>query len=110
METGHESAPMQTGDIVQVSIVIPTFRREFLLPRLLKRCVGQVGLASEALEILVIDNTPEATALPIAKPIIAASPVRIRYVHEPRPGISHARNRGVAEAKGDLIAFIDDDE
>ena len=33
-----------------------------------------------------------------------------RYVHEPRPGISHARNRGVAEAKGDFVAFIDDDE
>lgn len=95
---------------VQVSVVIPTFRREHLLPRLLERCAGQGGLGPRALEVVVVDNTPEATARPIVLPVAAASPVSIRYVHEPRPGISHARNRGVAEARGELIAFIDDDE
>jgi cellulose synthase/poly-beta-1,6-N-acetylglucosamine synthase-like glycosyltransferase len=34
---------------------------------------------------------------------------RFRYVHEPRPGLSCARNRGVVEASGDIIAFTDDD-
>ena len=95
---------------VQVSIVIPTFRREHLLPRLLERCVGQGGLGPRALEIVVVDNTAEATARPIVEPIAAASPIRIRYLHEPRPGISHARNRGVGEATGEFIAFVDDDE
>ena len=95
---------------VQVSIVIPSFRREHLLPRLLERCVGQGGLGPRALEIIVVDNTPEATARAIIEPIAASSPVLILYLHEPRPGISHARNRGVEAARGEFIAFIDDDE
>jgi N-acetylglucosaminyldiphosphoundecaprenol N-acetyl-beta-D-mannosaminyltransferase len=95
---------------VQVSIVIPTFRREHLLARLLERCVGQGGLGPQELEIIVVDNTPEATARPVVQPFIDGLPAAIRYAHEPRPGISHARNRGVAEAKGDFVAFIDDDE
>lgn len=94
----------------QVSIVIPTYRREHLLPRLLERCIGQGGLGPQALEIIVVDNTPEATARWLVEKAAATSPVRIRYLHEAKPGISHARNRGVAEADGEFIAFIDDDE
>lgn len=93
-----------------VSIVIPTFRREELLPRLLDRCAGQGGLGAAALEIIVIDNTPEGSAGSIVERSAAQSATVIRYVHEPRPGIAHARNRGVAESRGEFIAFIDDDE
>jgi exopolysaccharide biosynthesis WecB/TagA/CpsF family protein len=98
------------GVPVEVSIVIPTFRREHLLTRLLERCAGQGGLGPQALEIIVVDNTPEATARPLVERAAAGSPVRIRYQHEPRPGISHARNRGVAAARGHFVVFIDDDE
>ena len=34
---------------------------------------------------------------------------RLRNVFEPRQGLSHARNRALAEAKGDIVSFIDDD-
>lgn len=95
---------------VLVSIVIPTYRREELLPRLLDRCASQGGLGAAALEIVVVDNTPEASARPIVERSTAQSAAAIRYVHEPRPGIAHARNRGVAESLGEFIAFIDDDE
>ena len=95
---------------VLVSIVIPTYRREDLLPRLLDRCASQGGLGAAALEIVVVDNTPEGSARPIVERSAAQSAVAIRYVHEPRPGIAHARNRGIAESQGEFIAFIDDDE
>jgi exopolysaccharide biosynthesis WecB/TagA/CpsF family protein len=95
---------------VQISVVIPTFRREHLLPRLLQRCAAQEGLAPDGYEVVVVDNTPESTARVIVTNLAARAPVSIRYVHEPRAGISHARNRGIAEAQGELIAFIDDDE
>jgi succinoglycan biosynthesis protein ExoM len=38
------------------------------------------------------------------------APFPIHYVHEPRPGVAHARNAGMAKASGELIAFLDDDE
>ena len=95
---------------VLVSIVVPTFRREELLPRLLERCAVQGGLGSAALEVVVVDNTPEATARAIVERAAERSATGIRYVHEPRPGIAHARNRGIAESQGEFIAFVDDDE
>lgn len=95
---------------VLVSIVVPTFRREELLPRLLERCAVQGGLGSAALEVLVVDNTPEGTARAIVERVAARSATAIRYLHEPRPGIGHARNRGIADSRGEFIAFVDDDE
>ncbi|MGD9510287.1 MAG: WecB/TagA/CpsF family glycosyltransferase [Geminicoccaceae bacterium] len=95
---------------VLVSIVVPTFRREELLPRLLERCAVQGGLGSAALEVVVVDNTPEASARAIVERVAARTATAIRYIHEPRPGIGHARNRGIAESRGEFIAFVDDDE
>jgi exopolysaccharide biosynthesis WecB/TagA/CpsF family protein len=95
---------------VQTSIVIPTFRREHFLPRLLERCAAQEGLPSDSYEIVIVDNSPEMSARTIIANLTAGSAAKVRYVHEPRPGISHARNRGILEARGDFVAFIDDDE
>lgn len=55
-------------------------------------------------EVLIIDNAPSG---PGTRDLLRKYP--FRYVLEPRPGLDWARNRGIAEAKGDIIAFIDDD-
>jgi cellulose synthase/poly-beta-1,6-N-acetylglucosamine synthase-like glycosyltransferase len=62
-----------------------------------------------AFEVVVVDNAPssEATKECIAREF--GSDDRIRYVREPRPGLSCARNRGISEAVADIIAFTDDD-
>jgi GT2 family glycosyltransferase len=67
------------------------------------------ALSYDNVEIIVVDNAPddEATASMVAE--VAAVEPRIRYVRESRPGLSCARNRGAAEATGELIAFTDDD-
>ncbi|MXN66627.1 glycosyltransferase [Stappia sp. GBMRC 2046] len=62
-----------------------------------------------SLEIVVVDNSASGIAQHWVEAAAAAGDP-VRYVHEPRPGISHARNAGVAEAKGEFLAFIDDDE
>jgi GT2 family glycosyltransferase len=64
------------------------------------------GLAESTrdLEILVIDNSPDASAAPVV-----ARHATVRYVTEPRPGLDHARNRGVAESSRPIVAFTDDD-
>ena len=55
-------------------------------------------------EILVIDNNSTDTT----REVVAGFP-GVRYVFEPRVGLSHARNRGFAEARGDYVAYADDD-
>jgi GT2 family glycosyltransferase len=55
-------------------------------------------------EIVVVDNSADANAAGVC----AARPT-VRYVHEPRPGLSFARNAGIAAGSGRLVAFTDDD-
>lgn len=78
-----------------------------------KRTIGSVYAQrlSEALtfEMIVVDNTPGGSARGWVEALSHLEPSP-RYVHEPRPGISHARNAGVAAAQGEFLAFIDDDE
>ena len=59
-------------------------------------------------EILVVDNnSTDGTAEYLQAKMKAAS--RIRYSRETQQGLSHARNRGVEEAAGHIIAYVDDD-
>jgi len=66
-------------------------------------------LTYEPLEILVVDNAPstDATRALVAK--AACDDPRIRYTAEPKPGLSVARNHGLANCRYDLVAFTDDD-
>jgi len=58
------------------------------------------------LDILVVDNAPTSDA---TERLIEGSYPEVRYVREPRPGLDWARNRAVAEARGEIIAYTDDD-
>ena len=61
---------------------------------------------ADRLDLLVVDNAPSIDAT--AECVRARGP-RFRYVCEPRPGLDWARNRAVLEARGDIVAFTDDD-
>lgn len=111
------------GAEIAASVVICTHRRPELLDACLGSLIGQrVGGARGAApaiadsmvhEILVIDNSPQAEGRAVAErrqAAFAREGVPLRYILEERPGVSFARNRGVLEAAGELIAFIDDDE
>jgi glycosyltransferase involved in cell wall biosynthesis len=52
-------------------------------------------------EIILVDNHD--------KPTIVVDDERLRVVHEPRRGLNFARNRGVVEARGKVVAYVDDD-
>jgi glycosyltransferase involved in cell wall biosynthesis len=57
------------------------------------------------LEVLVIDNAPSSDA---TRGVVERAGVA-RYVRESRPGLNVARNRALREARGDIVAFTDDD-
>ncbi|MBP1466130.1 glycosyltransferase [Candidatus Chloroploca sp. M-50] len=72
----------------------------------MRRCLpGLARLAEAGYEVLVVDNNPssEATAQ-----LVAQYPL-IRYLCEPLPGLDRARNRGLLSARGEIVAFTDDD-
>ncbi len=83
----------------RATVVVPTMvsRRDQLL-----RCVRSLTeLDYPDYEVIVVDNRP-AGAPPAQLP-------GVRVVRETRPGISAARNRGLQEATGEIVAFTDDD-
>ncbi|MBN9736078.1 glycosyltransferase [Pseudonocardia sp. P1] len=87
-----------------VTVVVATRNR----PESLARCLRAV-LASDhpALSVVVVDNDPDDERTQQA--VTATGSPRVRYVREPRRGASVGRNRGLAEARTDLVAFTDDD-
>lgn len=87
-----------------LSIVVPTFRREALLPPLFARVAEQVSALPHPVELVLVDNAPDASARTVTAPDF------VRYIHEPRTGVAEARNRGVAEACGTHVIFLDDDQ
>ncbi|WP_413204073.1 glycosyltransferase family 2 protein [Rhodospirillum sp. A1_3_36] len=103
----------QTNDStgIQVSILIPTYKRPELLRRALLTCAEQLDVNFSHVEILVVDNDPEASARPLLEEVKDGwhGPTLLTF-HEPRPGISHARNTAVAMAQGRYLVFLDDDQ
>ncbi|WP_307844990.1 glycosyltransferase family 2 protein [Actinotalea solisilvae] len=96
-----------------------TFRRpddlRDALPALLEHVerLGGASASSDAArdvaELVVVDNDTVPSAREVVEAYAADRPVR--YVHEPRPGIAAARNRGLDACAGsDLLVFVDDDE
>jgi glycosyltransferase involved in cell wall biosynthesis len=91
---------------VELSVAICTRdRRESLL-----RCIASLTAPAEARwELLVIDNASRDDTRSACESLSDAFPTHLRVVYEPRPGLSHARNRALAEARGRIVVFIDDD-
>ena len=86
---------------IGISVIVCTRDRAGQLANCL---IHLLPLKYEAFEIIVVDNAPSSDE---TKDITANLPVR--YVREERPGLNWARNRGIAEAKYDIVAFTDDD-
>ncbi len=89
---------------MKLSILIPAYRRPAGLAEILTRLTPQVA-AHPGTEVIVVDNDPDASARAVAGGFGG-----VRYVHETRRGVVHARNRGIAEATGRHVIFLDDDE
>jgi GT2 family glycosyltransferase len=92
--------PPQPG-ATDVSLIVCTRDR---LDDLAACLDGLTRLSPAPVEIIVVDNSGDGNA----RGLVSRFPV-CRYVAEPRPGLSRARNAGIAAASCDIIAFTDDD-
>ena len=95
---------------MSISVLIPTLRRPEALARAVRSVMGQTGVERTLTEIVVVDNSPEGSARAGVERLADGAAVPVLYVHEPSPGVATARNSGLAVARGELIAFLDDDE
>jgi GT2 family glycosyltransferase len=103
---GSEGRPDRDMALPSISIVIPT---NLARPDELLGCLASLSLLQYPdFDIVVIDNRSHAAVFAAPADAVRAVP-GVRVVHEPRPGISAARNAGVAAATGDVIVFTDDD-
>jgi glycosyltransferase involved in cell wall biosynthesis len=93
-----------------VSIVIPTQRRPEGLARAAASVLRQRGVDGRDLELVIVDNDAAPSAAEAARRLSTTAPFPVIYVHEPAPGVANARNAGMTAARGELIAFLDDDE
>lgn len=91
---------------IQITAVVCTFNRCDLLRAAVGSLLEQ-SLAQTHYNVLVIDNSPSGAAVQALAGEFSSAPVRL--IHETSLGLSHARNRALAEAEAPLVAFLDDD-
>jgi GT2 family glycosyltransferase len=89
-----------------VSVIVPTHNR----PERISACVRSLlALRYPHYEIIVVDNAPSSDAAAALIQQTYREMPQVRYVREDHPGASWARNCGMRAAKGEILAFVDDD-
>lgn len=87
-----------------ISVVIPLYNKEESIASTLQAVLNQTFTDYEI--VIVNDGSTDNSVAEVRK----VQDDRIRLIHQQNAGVSAARNRGIEEAKGDLIAFLDADD
>lgn len=87
-----------------ISVVIPLYNKEKQIAHTLQSVFNQTFQNFEV--VIVDDGSTDGSVSEVEK----FSDLRIRLIHQKNAGVSAARNRGIEEAKSDLIAFLDADD
>jgi glucosyl-dolichyl phosphate glucuronosyltransferase len=91
-----------------ISVVVCTYNRSEMLSDTLQSWLG-VDKDKSVTELIVVDNNSTDQTQEVVKEFTANYCKDLKSVFEPRPGLSFARNRGIEEAEGTIVAFVDDD-
>lgn len=103
----HDPLP----DPITATVCVCTMRRPESLRRLLGSLSAQVSEADSPLppfEVVVVDNDADGSAAGIVEEF--STDLSLRYAIEPQRGLATARNACVRRARGEFLAFVDDDE
>ena len=102
------SSKKNTHEIVppKISIIVPIYNVELYLARCLESILKQ---KFSNFEVILIDDGSSDNCGAICDDY-AAKDKRFKVVHQANFGVSHARNKGLAVAKGKYIGFVDPDD
>jgi succinoglycan biosynthesis protein ExoM len=106
----NHSSSVISSEADHISVCVCTYKRPKLLGRLIGEIQHQTTKQLFTYSVVVVDNDSAQSAKDTVKSFRAKSSVLIDYCVEPEQNISLARNRAVRNAKGNFVAFLDDDE
>ncbi|MBI5963252.1 MAG: glycosyltransferase family 2 protein [Chloroflexi bacterium] len=89
----------------EVTVIIPAYNRAELIGEALNSIFAQTY---QNFEVIIVDDGSTDDTARVLKPLAEAG--AIRYIHQENLGVSAARNRGITEARGEYMAFLDSDD
>ena len=95
------------GGLPTVSVIIPTYNRAERVSAAVKSVMAQTP---SELEIIIVDDGSTDGTEKVIRPFVEESGGRISDFRQDNRGVSAARNKGIAMARGDWIAFLDSDD
>jgi len=107
-----EHAPNATAGSCRIAVAVCTAKRPGMLRLCVQSLIAQIVAPQIAVDIVVVDNEGEPNNAALVQELSAGSRFPLHYVHEPRRGISQARNAALEKCRSlavDWIAFTDDD-
>ena len=94
-------------DNFDVSVIVPVYNCEGYIGTTLDSIINQ---DFRSFELIVIDDGSTDDSLEIINRKLSKSAISYNVIHQENSGVSSARNRGIAEAKGKYLVFIDADD
>lgn len=104
-----EAKALARPDEPSITVVLCTFNRSESLQKTLDSLANQILPEGVPWEVIVVDNNSKDSTRAVVDAQSHKYPNRVRYVFESEQGLSRARNTGIRQARGEIIAFIDDD-
>ncbi|WP_090091118.1 glycosyltransferase family 2 protein [Clostridium uliginosum] len=93
--------------MVKVSIITPVYNVEECIEKNIKSIISQT---CKDFELLLIDDGSKDRSIEIARELLETSDINYKIISQKNSGVSTARNRGIEEANGEYISFLDSDD
>jgi glucosyl-dolichyl phosphate glucuronosyltransferase len=93
---------------IMITVIVCTYNRCESLRKTLSS-LGQLSAADGSWELVVVDNNSDDDTAEVVRRFAETSSFPTRYFFEIKQGLSYARNAGIRAARGEIIAFTDDD-
>jgi len=105
MSNAEPASSASAGAEPAISLVMGTYRRAAELEPMLASLRAQ---SHQDFELIVVDQNPDDRVVPLLRPLVAGG-VTVRHLRQAQPNLSAARNLGLGQARGAIVAFPDDD-